>query len=377
MDLVNELVSYNNSDVRVMGTYDKLWFCGIDVAKILGYKRPIFALRTHVNNKNKTTIQTLMASTGGVCDSHTPPVLAIEDGGQTIYIDEPGLYKLIFSSKLPSAEKFTDWVASELLPELRTRGQYKLKQTIVEKDNTIQENENTIKEKDEKIEQLERVQFQMQNFITNVKIRTQTEYIYIATTSQYAFNNNFKIGHTVNLVSRLSNYNTGRAVNDKFYYCYTKRVYEAQKLDKLLHDLLIEFKEDKQKENVIMHFSYLEKIIEFVSENFNESFEYLNEFIKNDLKKSYELRPVIPNPIDIGTTLLRTDQTPIKLSACSEKQIIDLLSEICSTANVSNLTRKALLEILEEKNYNTKGAKTLIWKNAKVICRRLHLALTY
>jgi hypothetical protein len=177
-------------------------------------------------------------------------------------------------------------------------------------------------------------------------------------------------------VSRLNTYNTGQAINDKFYFCYTKRVYEAPKLDKLLHNLLIEFKDNKRKENVILHFNYLANIIEFVSENFNESFEYLNEFIKNDLAKSYELRPVIPNPIDIGTTLVRKDQT-IKLSACSEKEITELLEEIVISANTSYLTRKRLIELLEEKKYITKGAKQLIWNNAKMICKKMNLALAY
>jgi hypothetical protein len=147
-------------------------------------------------------------------------------------------------------------------------------------------------------------------------------------------------------------------------------------LDKLLHNLLIEFKDNKRKENVILHFNYLVNIVEFVSENFNESFEYLNEFIKNDLAKSYELRPVIPEPIDIGTTLVRKDQT-IKLSACSEKEITELLEEIVISANTSYLTRKRLIELLEEKKYITKGAKQLIWNNAKLICKKMNLALAY
>ena len=40
------------------------------------------------------------------------------------FIPESDLYRLVFSSKLPTAEKFTDWVTSEVLPSIRRSGGY-------------------------------------------------------------------------------------------------------------------------------------------------------------------------------------------------------------------------------------------------------------
>lgn len=40
------------------------------------------------------------------------------------FIPESDLYRLIFSSKLPNAEKFTDWVTGEVLPSIRKNGGY-------------------------------------------------------------------------------------------------------------------------------------------------------------------------------------------------------------------------------------------------------------
>lgn len=40
------------------------------------------------------------------------------------FIPESDLYRLVFSSKLPTAEKFTDWVTSEVLPSIRRNGGY-------------------------------------------------------------------------------------------------------------------------------------------------------------------------------------------------------------------------------------------------------------
>ena len=46
-------------------------------------------------------------------------------GMQTmLYINESNLYKLIFQSRKAEAEKFTEWVTSEVLPDIRRYGMY-------------------------------------------------------------------------------------------------------------------------------------------------------------------------------------------------------------------------------------------------------------
>lgn len=40
------------------------------------------------------------------------------------FIDESNFYKLIFQSRKPEAEKFTDWVTSKVLPSIRKNGGY-------------------------------------------------------------------------------------------------------------------------------------------------------------------------------------------------------------------------------------------------------------
>ena len=44
----------------------------------------------------------------------------------TIFIKEPGLYSLIFGSKLESAVSFQDWVFSKVLPSIRKYGYYRM-----------------------------------------------------------------------------------------------------------------------------------------------------------------------------------------------------------------------------------------------------------
>lgn len=44
-----------------------------------------------------------------------------------IFINEGNLYRAIFQSRKPEAERFTDWVTEEVLPALRRSGGYQIK----------------------------------------------------------------------------------------------------------------------------------------------------------------------------------------------------------------------------------------------------------
>lgn len=90
----------------------KILFCGKDVATALGYKKTADAISAHCK---------------GVCEIPTP-----SNGGVQMmkFITEGDVYRLTFGSKLPSAEKFTDWVADEILPTIRRHGAYMTENTL-------------------------------------------------------------------------------------------------------------------------------------------------------------------------------------------------------------------------------------------------------
>lgn len=79
-----------------------------DVAAVLGYADPATTVYRKVKDKNK-----------GVAKMTTP------GGMQSVTVlEEAGIYQLIFSSKLESAERFQDWVFEEVLPSIRKTGSY-------------------------------------------------------------------------------------------------------------------------------------------------------------------------------------------------------------------------------------------------------------
>ena len=80
-----------------------LWFCGFDVAKILGYANPSKTISTKVNDVTK---------------------MVRSNNTNITMISEKSLYKLVFSSKMEKAEEFQDWICGTVIPTLRKDGMY-------------------------------------------------------------------------------------------------------------------------------------------------------------------------------------------------------------------------------------------------------------
>lgn len=92
--------------VRTLEENGTILFCATDVAKALGYAAPRKAILEHC----KGVLKRNSLTSGGEQEIN--------------FIQESDLYRLIFSSKLPNAEKFTDWVTGEVLPSIRKNGGY-------------------------------------------------------------------------------------------------------------------------------------------------------------------------------------------------------------------------------------------------------------
>lgn len=108
---MNEMTVFNNpefGEVRRVEINGEFWLVGSDVAKALGYSKPLNAISDHVDSED--TLKWGILTNGGT--------------QQMSVINESGVYSLIFSSKLPDAKKFKKWVTSEVLPSVRQTGSY-------------------------------------------------------------------------------------------------------------------------------------------------------------------------------------------------------------------------------------------------------------
>lgn len=64
-------------------------------------------------------------------DMHDMHIRKLNNAGEN-FLTESGVYKLIFKSHKPDAEKFQDWVTDEVLPAIRKHGAYMTESTIEE-----------------------------------------------------------------------------------------------------------------------------------------------------------------------------------------------------------------------------------------------------
>lgn len=93
-------------------------FCASDVCKVLGYTNPRKAVADHVDAPDVTK-RDMGVVTGKKADGSDAVQLV-----SLTFVNESGLYALIFGSKLESAKAFKRWVTSEVLPAIRRTGGY-------------------------------------------------------------------------------------------------------------------------------------------------------------------------------------------------------------------------------------------------------------
>lgn len=144
---MNELKVFQNEEfgeVRSLVINNEPWFVGKDVAKALGYENPSKAIRDHVEEEDKKV---------GV--QNVTPYISDNLGRKQYptFINESGVYSLIFGSKLPTAKKFKHWVTSEVLPTLRKTGKYEIPKDPMSALKLMFEAQTQTNEKVEKQEQ--------------------------------------------------------------------------------------------------------------------------------------------------------------------------------------------------------------------------------
>ena len=147
MSNIIEFLFNDEQPIRTALINDEAWFMGADVAQALGYTKPRNAILEHVDSEDKKTInlqklfknQSSALNQGGISNlnENVNKWEYTQGNPNAVFINESGLYALIFSSKLPQAKEFKRWVTSEVLPSLRKQGSYSCN------DNMLSEERNS------------------------------------------------------------------------------------------------------------------------------------------------------------------------------------------------------------------------------------------
>lgn len=103
---------FENLGLRTLQKNGEPWLVAADICKALAHSDTSKALaRLDDDEKGTTNVRT----PGGPQD--------------LLIVSESGLYKLIFTSRLPKANEFRRWVTHEVLPAIRKTGRYALGET--------------------------------------------------------------------------------------------------------------------------------------------------------------------------------------------------------------------------------------------------------
>lgn len=106
---MNELTVFQNPEFGELRTTERdgeTWFCLADVCKPLSLQAKECRRRLNA---------------GGVVTIDTPTKSGVQG---MLFVNESNLYRAIFQSRKPEAERFTDWVTEEVLPSIRKTGRY-------------------------------------------------------------------------------------------------------------------------------------------------------------------------------------------------------------------------------------------------------------
>ncbi|MDM0073979.1 BRO family protein [Variovorax sp. J2P1-59] len=98
--------SFDAHNIRSILIDGEPWFHAADTASALGYVNTAEAIREHVESEDKQSVSLGLP------------------GIAPIFINEPGMYALIFGSRMEAAARFRRWITKEVVPSIRKTGGY-------------------------------------------------------------------------------------------------------------------------------------------------------------------------------------------------------------------------------------------------------------
>jgi prophage antirepressor-like protein len=124
--LSERMHTFEKHDVASAVCQGKPYFRAADITTILGYKNSAKAIRTHVSGKYIKTLFELNEEASSTIKANVPKwnIQQNQSGKSPLYINESGVYELVFQSIKPEAVRFREWIVEDILPEIRKTGRY-------------------------------------------------------------------------------------------------------------------------------------------------------------------------------------------------------------------------------------------------------------
>ena len=135
----SQMMIFEGNKVEVFELNGIVYFNPYHVGKCLGLKESAIRMATRKMNENQVVKLTNL-------DVKDIDIRKLNNAGEN-FLTESGMYKLVFKSNKPKAEKFTDWVTDEVLPAIRKEGKYEIDLKKVNINNNLIQREKQKLEK--------------------------------------------------------------------------------------------------------------------------------------------------------------------------------------------------------------------------------------
>ena len=193
MPIYNTITFENNTIIVITDNDNFIWFNAKQICISLQYKEPVKAISNNVEKEDKIQLKNMNIN------------FKVYQQPDSIYINESGLYSLLFSSRTKKAKKFIKWVRNDVLPLMRQ--------------NNIFPSDTQITKLQKKINELEKKNKLLHN---DLKIEKFPEGAIVYIIEEYDDNEiYYRLGKTDDLNKRIKIYNTHSLHNKKVAY-YTE-----------------------------------------------------------------------------------------------------------------------------------------------------------
>jgi prophage antirepressor-like protein len=223
------------------------WFSAIDVTIALGFKNTKNARQTAINkNVLKKDIKQLQYINIGNKKGHP----------HTLYINEPGLYRLMLRSRLKKAEQFSEWVTHDVLPSIRKFGSYKLIEEHKKELHNILDKINYLESENKKLREDQcKTKYPNGGLVYVIDYSSSHEDIY-------------RIGMTGNMASRKKIYNTHTLHNHTVVHFVTADC--PLQLESCVRALLYKYRYTNKKDFFVCNLSVIKRAFTKCIKNLKE-----------------------------------------------------------------------------------------------------------
>lgn len=187
MPSYNTITFENNKIIVIIDNIMNIWFNAKQICISLGYVYPQQIIIKNVDREDKIQLKNMDIN------------FKIQQQPDSIYINETGLYSLLFSSRTKKAKKFIRWIKKDILPLVRQ--------------NNIYSTDNEITKLQKKINQLEKENKILHN---DLKLEKFPDGAMVYIVEEYVDGEMYyKLGETDDMNKRISIYNTHSLHNKK------------------------------------------------------------------------------------------------------------------------------------------------------------------